>query len=53
MKIDITVDDLSFRIDFDDNKVKMSSFHMMTLLVKSLFRRMDEVRDEGSAEDKG
>ena len=53
MKIEITVDDLSFRIDFDDSKVKMSSFDIMSLLVKSLFRRMDEVKDEGSSEDKG
>ena len=53
MKIEITVDDLSFRINLDDEKVKMSSFDIMSLLVKSLFRRMDEVRDEGSSEDKG
>jgi len=53
MKIEIVVDDLSFKIDFDDSKVKMSSFDIMSLLIKSLFKRMDEVRDEGSAEDKG
>jgi len=53
MKIEIVVDDLSFRINLDDEKVKMSSFDIMSLLVKSLFRRMDEVRDEGSSEDKG
>jgi len=53
MKIEIVVDDLSFKADFMDHLVKMSSFDMMTLLIKSLFKRMDEVRDEGSSEDKG
>jgi len=53
MKIDITVDDLSFKADFVDGLVEMSPFDIMSLLIKCLFRRMDEVRDEGSAEDKG
>jgi len=51
MKIEIVVDDLSFKADFYG--LEMSSFDIMSLLVKSLFRRMDEVRDEGSSEDKG